>query len=371
MVKRTFQKIGVEVCPLGFGCMRLPVRADKKIDRPEAIRMIRSAIDRGVNYVDTAYYYHDGESEEVLAQALADGYRERVYLATKMPIYDLTQDVTFEMRLEHQLERLNTDHIDFYLLHCLNHDLWQNKVKKFDALESMKKARAEGKIQYLGFSFHDDCALFKEIIDAFDWDFCQIQFNYVDTDYQAGLEGLRYVAQKGISCVVMEPLRGGRLADSIPPLVKNELPQNKNHVELALDFVWDRPEVALLLSGMSTQQQVDDNLTYASRSAAGMLTEEERAAFARAAEVYHTMPLVACTGCRYCMPCPFGVSISDCFSLYNATVTRGKKKAGEAYAALTGRAELCRKCRQCVSACAQHIDIPAELEKVKECFTEQ
>ncbi len=370
MNKRVFRKIGVEVYPLGFGCMRLPVKEDKKIDRPEAVKMIRSAIDHGVNYVDTAYYYHDGESEEVVAEALADGYREKVYLATKCPIYDVTEEITFEMRLDHQLKRLKTDCIDFYLLHCLNRDLWQNKVLKYHALESMKKARAEGKIKYLGFSFHDDCDCFKEIVDAFDWDFCQIQYNYVDTRNQAGTEGLEYAAAKGISCIIMEPLRGGRLADKIPPVVAKELPDTKNKVELALDFVWDRPEVALLLSGMSTQQQVDDNLLYADRSSVGMLTEDERKTLMRADEVFHTMPLVACTGCRYCMPCPFGVSISDCFSLYNATVARGKDKAKEDYAALEGKADLCRACRKCVSACAQHIDIPEELKKVKEAFSE-
>ena len=366
-MNRKFIGIDVEVFPLGFGCMRFPTKGGK-IDRKTSTEMIRHAIDEGVNYIDTAYYYHDQESEEFVGEALGDGYREKVYLATKCPIYDLTDEITFEQRLETQLERLKTDHIDFYLLHTLNKDLWNNKALKYNVLDSMVKAREEGKIKYLGFSFHDDIDLFKEIVDAFDWDFCQIQLNYVDTKHQAGIEGLEYAYAKGMSCIIMEPLRGGRLVKGLPERVKNVLPKKKSRVELALDYLWDREEVAVVLSGMSTPKQVEDNLRYAKRSSVGMLTPYERKALKKADELWHTMPLVGCTGCEYCMPCPFGVNIPECFTAYNSTVYKGGRSAKEAYTALEGKADLCRACGKCKPSCPQSIDIPAELQKITEVF---
>ena len=368
-MKRRFKGIDVEVFPLGFGCMRFPTK-NGKIDRVKSTQMIRHAIDEGVNYVDTAYYYHDGESESFVGEALRDGYRERVYLATKCPVYDLTDEITFEQRLDTQLERLQTDHIDFYLLHTLNRDLWNNKVLKYNVLDSMVKAREQGKIKYLGFSFHDDIDMFKEIVDTFDWDFCQIQYNYVDTKHQAGTEGLEYAWAKGMSCIVMEPLRGGRLVQGLPERVKDALPKSKSKVELALDFVWDREEVALLLSGMSTPKQVEDNLRYAKRSSVGMLTAHERKVLKTADELWHTMPLVGCTGCEYCMPCPFGVNIPAVFSAYNSTVFKGKRSASQAYNSLDGKADLCRSCGKCKSACPQSIDIPGDMKKVIQAFKE-
>ncbi len=369
MEMRKFQGLDVEVFPLGFGCMRLPTKGkNKKIDRAKATEMVRHAIDEGVNYIDTAFYYHDGESEDFLGEALGDGYREKVYLATKSPVYDITDEVTFECLLETQLKRLKTDHVDFYLLHTLNKDLWENKVLKYGVLESLKKAQAQGKIKYIGFSFHDNFEMFKTIIDSFDWQFCQIQYNYVDINHQAGTKGLEYAYSKGISCIVMEPLRGGRLVGALPERVKEVLPKTKSKVELALDFVWDRQEVALLLSGMSTAKQVEDNLRYAKRSSAGMLTKNERRALEKVDEVFHTMPLVGCTGCRYCMPCPFGVDIPGTFTAYNSSVYSGKKNAKQAYEALSGNAELCRACGKCVSACPQSIDIPAQMKKIAAFF---
>lgn len=369
MEMRKFKNLDVEVFPLGFGCMRFPTKGGK-IDREKATVMLRHAIDEGVNYVDTAYYYHDGESEEFVGEALGDGYREKVYLATKSPVYDLTDEITFEMRLDTQLERLKTDHFDFYLLHTLNKDLWNNKVLRYNVLDSLVKAREQGKIRYIGFSFHDDVDMFKEIVDAFDWDFCQIQYNYVDTKHQAGTEGLEYAYAKGMSCIIMEPLRGGRLVKGIPARVKEALPKSKSKVELALDFIWDREEVALVLSGMSTQKQVEDNLRYAKRSHIGMLTAHERKCLKKADEIYHSAPLVGCTGCEYCMPCPFGVDIPGSFSAYNASVYKGKRTAKEMNDALSGKADLCRACGKCKQSCPQSIDIPAELKKINDFFAE-
>ena len=366
-MNRKFKGIDVEVFPLGFGCMRFPEKGGK-IDRKTSTEMIRHAIDEGVNYVDTAYYYHDQESEEFVGEALGDGYRERVYLATKCPVYDLTDEITFEQRLETQLERLKTDHIDFYLLHTLNKDLWNNKVLKYNVIDSMVKAREEGKIKYLGFSFHDDVDLFKEIVDYFDWDFCQIQLNYVDTKHQAGIEGLEYAYAKGMSCIIMEPLRGGRLVKGLPERVKNVLPKKKSKVELALDYLWDREEVSVVLSGMSTPKQVEDNLRYAKRSSIGMLTSYERKALNKADELWHTMPLVGCTGCEYCMPCPEGVNIPKVFSAFNNISTGGRRLVKEIFPDIESNASLCKKCGKCENACPQHIEIIETLRKVKNQF---
>lgn len=367
---RNFEGLNIEVSALGFGCMRFQTIQDgsnEKIDRPLAIDMLRRAIDNGVNYVDTAFYYHDGESEPLLGEALLDGYRDKVYLATKCPIYDVKAPGDFEKFLDIQLERLKTDHIDFYLLHTLNSELWHEHTLKYDVLNSMKKAKDAGKIRYCGFSFHDSLPVFKEIVDSFDWDFCQIQYNYVDTDVQAGTEGLEYAGAKGLGVIIMEPLRGGRLA-SPPELVARQLPEGKSAVEAALDFLWDKPEVALLLSGMSTPEQVEDNLKYADRSSVGMLTEAERSCFVAAKEIYNTVPLVSCTGCRYCMPCPNGVDIPGAFAAYNKSVSKGKKNASKIYAELNGKAELCIECASCESACPQKLAIIKELKAVKEYF---
>lgn len=371
-MNRKFIGIDVDVFPLGFGCMRLPVKGkDKKINRPLAIEMIRHAIDEGVNYVDTAYYYHGGESEEVVGLALQDGYRERVQLATKSPVYDIDEEITFDKLLDDQLKKLGTDHIDFYLLHTLNNDLWHNKVLRYGVLDSLRRAKADGRIKYMGFSFHDELPLFKEIVDAFEWDFCQIQYNYVDTKIQAGTEGLEYAYAKGMSVVIMEPLRGGRLAGGIPERVKAQLPRSKSHVETALDFIWDRPEVSLLLSGMSTPRQVEENLRYAKRSHVGMLTKNERECLKKADEVFHTMPLVGCTGCSYCMPCPFGVNIPKAFGIYNSSISDGMGSAKKNYAELDGKADLCRACGKCKPSCPQSIDIPEQLRNVKKMFEEK
>lgn len=371
MKYRRFGNTGAEVSALGFGCMRFPVVKDgekEHIDEARAIEMIRSAIDGGVNYMDTAYPYHDGESEVVLGKALQDGYREKVYIADKCPVWMMKKEEDFERFLDIQLERLGVEYIDFYLLHALDRDRFEKIVKKYDLIRHMERAKAAGKIRHIGFSFHDDLEVFKEIIDYYDgWEFCQIQYNYVDTFHQAGTEGLKYAAERGLGVVIMEPLRGGRLAD-VSQHLADAFPKDKTPVEWALDFLWDQPEVSLLLSGMSTERQVQENLTYAGRSGADMLTEEERAVFPKAKEIFDTMALVKCTKCGYCMPCPSGIDIPGTFAVYNSTATAGKEQAKKAYEALEKKADACIRCRKCEKVCPQHIGISSVMLEIREAF---
>lgn len=370
MQYRTFGKTGIQIFALGFGTMRLPLLHDEVVDEELAISMIRRAIDEGVNYIDTAYPYHQGESERIVGKALADGYREKTYLATKCPVWKLEKPEDFDAILDEQLEKLNTDHIDFYLLHALSKERMEEKVKPFELVKRMEKAKAEGKIRFLGFSFHDSYDVFQDIIEYYDgWDFCQIQYNYVDTEHQAGRKGLQYAASRGLGVVVMEPLLGGRLANPAPHLRK-VFPEGKSPVEYALDFLWDQPEVSLLLSGMSDEKQVNENLEYAGRSRVGMVSEEERAVYKEAKRVFDSMALVGCTGCRYCMPCPFGLDIPKIFSLYNMTAAHREKEAKEAYAALEKKASDCRACHHCEKECPQMIKVSAVMTEAAKALGE-
>ncbi len=365
MQYRTFGRTGIAVSALGFGTMRLPLAQEEKVDEAEAIAILRHAIDSGVNYVDTAYPYHQGNSERVVGKALQDGYREKTYLADKCPVWLVEKEEDFERILDEQLEKLQTDHIDFYLLHALNRERLEEKVKKFHLVDHMKKAREAGKIRFLGFSFHDSMDVFKEIVDySDDWDFCQIQYNYINVDYQAGMEGLRYAAQKGLAVVIMEPLLGGRLAN-LSDHVAEVFSKEKSPVEHALDFLWDQPEVSLLLSGMSSRQQVEDNLAYADRSAVGCLKEEEKEAYRKAKEIYDSMSMVGCTGCAYCMPCPFGLNIPEIFKAYNLYGLHGLNPAKEAYEKLGVLADACRSCHHCEKECPQNLKISQVMKDVR------
>lgn len=366
---RKFGKVTDQISALGFGAMRLPIKEkDGHIDEAEAIRMIRHAIDSGVNYVDTAYPYHNGESEIVVGKALKDGYREKTFLATKCPVWEINKEEDFERLLEEQLEKLQVEKIDFYLLHAIDKDRFEHKIKKFHLIKHMEQAREAGKISYIGFSFHDELSVFKDIIDYYDhWDFCQIQYNYINTDYQAGEEGLKYAAAKGMGVIIMEPLLGGRLAnpyENVASVLSNE----KKPVEWALDYIWNRPEVALLLSGMSTMQQVEDNLEYASRSKVSMLEEKELLMFEKAKKIFDTQALVRCTKCAYCMPCPVGINIPELFEIYNRSAVIGKDKAKELYETLEKQAVHCKSCKHCEIECPQHIVISEVMKEVSQLF---
>lgn len=369
MEYRKFGRTGIEVSALGFGCMRLPIHEDKTINEEKAIAMIRHAIDNGVNYIDTAYPYHQGTSELVVAKALKDGYREKIYLADKLPVWLLESEEDFDKYLDEQLSKLETDHIDFYLLHALSRERFEEKVKKFNLTKKLDEAKASGKIRHIGFSFHDSLELFKEIIDYYDgWEFCQIQYNYINTNYQAGTEGLKYAASNGLGVVVMEPLLGGKLANLAPHVAEMFPAGGKSHVEYALDWIWDQPEVSLLLSGMTEPEQVEDNLVYASRSHIGMVTEEEREIYQKAKKIFDEMALVNCTKCAYCMPCPFGLNIPEIFAAYNMTASHGMAKAKEAYNALETKADACRACHHCEKECPQHIKISEMMPKAAKAF---
>ena len=279
MKYRRFGRLNWRASALGFGAMRLPViEGDPaRIDEDEAVRMIRYAIDHGVNYVDTAYSYHRGTSEVLVGKALQDGYRERVRLATKMPTWMVESQADMDKFLDEQLGKLRTDRVDLYLLHGLQKERWP-KLRELDIFEWAEGAIADGRIGYLGFSFHDDYDVFREIVDSHDWTFCQIQYNYMDTEYQAGTRGLRYAASKGLAVVVMEPIAGGRLAVPPPPEIQavwDRAEVRRTPAEWALQWVWNHPEVSVVLSGMSTMEHVGENVGSAGRSGPGVLTQGE------------------------------------------------------------------------------------------------
>ena len=382
MLYRTMPKTKDALSILGFGCMRLPQKKGQpgtgKIDEERAARQVRGAIDRGVNYLDTGMLYHMGRSEPFLGRTLADGYRERVKIATKLPPWSVRTGDDMEKILSVQLENLRTDRIDYYLLHGIVGETWR-KMMDLHVLDFLDKAKKEGRILHAGFSFHGDRDLFKEIIDSYDWEFCQIQYNYLDEENQAGTAGLRYAASKGLGVVVMEPLRGGNLAKRIPALEKiwQESEKRRTPAEWALRWVWNHPEVTVVLSGMNDEKQIEENLRIADEAFPDSLTEKELSLVARAGETYRGLMKAGCTGCRYCMPCPSGVDIPKCFEIYNnAAMFGGTMVDRFNYIAWTsGRmggkpsfASLCKECGKCEKACPQHLPIPELLRDVAGSF---
>ncbi|MGD9145811.1 MAG: aldo/keto reductase [Anaerolineae bacterium] len=380
MQYRSFGNLDWQPSALGFGAMRLPTIDDdpSQIDEPEATRMVRYAIDQGVNYVDTAYPYHRQASEPFLGRALQDGYRERVKLATKMPVWLVEGAEDFDRYLDEQLERLQTSHIDFYLLHGLGQARWPT-IRDLNVFDWAEGAIADGRIRHLGFSFHDQYELFEEIVDASDlWTFCQIQYNYMDIEYQAGTKGLKYAADKGLAVVIMEPIRGGRLANKIPPTVQeiwDGASIQRTPAEWALQWVWNQPEISLLLSGMSTMEQVEQNLASAGRSGPGTLTAEELALYDRVREEYDKLCPIPCTDCKYCLPCPSGVNIPRVFEVYNDLMMYGdENRAQMVYNVFMNedeRANLCIDCGECLEKCPQMIEIPDWLAKAHEVLCEE
>jgi len=348
---------------LGFGTMRLPLldADDANVDEPAAIEMLRYAIDNGVNYVDSAYPYHGGNSERVLGKALAGGYRDKVAIATKLPPWNVKTVDDLDRLLDEQLKRLGCEHIDMYLLHCLQWKWWP-MLRDLGVLEWLEGVKADGRIGEAGFSFHDRVDLFKEIVDAYDWCFCQIQYNYVNEDVQAGTEGLKYAADKGLGVVIMEPLLGGSLAAPCDSVAGIWSAAGLDPVDTALQWLWNKPEVSLVLSGMSSLRQVKDNIASACRSGAGSLGPEAVETIARVQKKYAEISSIPCTKCRYCMPCPSGVEIPVNFEYYNAAVMFGgvtRTLHRNLYAGLSEsqRASACTQCGECNEKCPQGIAI--------------
>lgn len=344
MQYRRFGKLDWKVSALGFGGMRLPQLGhdfSSPIDEPLAIKMIRYAIDNGVNYVDTAFPYGMGNSERVIGKALQDGYRQKIKLATKLSPGFVDTHEGFDRYLNAQLKRLQTDKIDFYLLHRQDKTVWP-QLRDMKVLQWAEKKIAEGKIGYLGFSFHDEFSVFKEIIDYYDnWTLCQVQYNYYDENNQAGRRGVKYAAGKGLAVVVMEPVRGGQLAKTPPPVVAKvweTASKKRSLVEWALQWVWNQPEISVALSGMSNMDQVVQNVTYAGRSGPNTLTTREIALFKRVREAYKSLAPIPCTGCEYCQPCPNGVAIPKVFNIYNETFINDDPRSAFQYYGLNRRA---------------------------------
>ena len=381
MLYRKYGKTNEMVSALGFGCMRLPIldKDPTKIDKKNAANLIRHAIDSGVNYVDTAYPYHGtgftqgGASELFVGEALQEGYRERVKLATKLPSWLIKTRSDMDRYLNEQLQRLQTDHIDFYLVHALNKGVWP-KLKELGIGEFLDQAIQDGRIRYAGFSFHDQVEVFKEIVDSYDWSFCQIQYNYLDEEYQAGTEGLKYAAKKGLGIAVMEPLRGGNLVN-LPHTVQAVFDQaeiKRTPAEWALRWAWNHPEVSVVLSGMNAMEQVAENLNVAQDALPNSLTAKEAKLIDEAKKLLKEKIKVDCTACGYCMPCPAGLNIPGFFACYNDySVFDGTPAARQLYGIFTKLstpASGCVACGICETHCPQGINIREELKGVKELF---
>lgn len=375
MLYRKIKKNGDSLSILGFGAMRLPQK-DQKIDEARATGQIRDAIDQGVNYVDTAWPYHAGESELFLGRALAGGYKDKVRLATKLPSWLIKAKGDMDRFLNAQLKKLNTSRIDYYLLHGLNRVLWDS-LNSFNALEFLDKAKKDGRIVNAGFSFHGVSGDFQGIVDAYDWEFCQIQYNYLDTENQAGKKGLEYAASRGLGVIVMEPLRGGNLGRPSPPPAVQEVwdkaQRKRSPVEWALRWVWNHPEVTVVLSGMNEESHIAENITIAQNAYPDSLMEKELQLIEKAAQTYRKIMKVGCTGCGYCLPCPADVLIPGCFDIYNNmhmfnTTAEAPfmyvMRMGGSLTGKPGYASQCVQCGECLEKCPQQINIPAHLEKV-------
>ena len=373
MLYRTVPKTGEQLSALGFGCMRYPSK-NGRIEEERTIGQIRHAIDNGVNYFDTAPLYHLGRSEPILAKALQGGYREKVKIATKLPHWTVRERADMDRILAKHLATLQTDHIDYYLLHSLAGESWE-KLLHLGVPEFLDKAKASGKIRNAGFSFHGNFDTFKTIVDGYDWQFCQIQYNLLDEHNQAGTAGLRYAAGKGLAVMVMEPLRGGSLAGHVPDEVQkiyDQAPVKRSAADWALRWVLDHPEVTVVLSGMNDEAHIDENIRVAGEALPGSLTPEERALIGRVRDEYRRLMKVGCTGCGYCMPCPFGVDIPGCFADYNTSALFPHDRTGKFqymghHGGLMGGksyAGLCRQCGKCQKICPQHLPIPGLMKDV-------
>jgi hypothetical protein len=379
MLYRKFGKTGQKVSILGFGCMRLPILEGNptKINEPPATEMFHYAMDRGVNYIDTAYPYHGasaiegGISEIFVGNILKDDYRDDIYLSTKLPGWLVQKKEDLNYYLDEQLKRLQTDKIDFYLLHGLGVSTWTN-LTDMDVLEFLDSAVEEDKIGYAGFSFHDELKLFKEIVDSYNWSFCQIQFNYMDQDFQAGKAGLEYASAKNMGIAIMEPLRGGCLTNNLPEDIQNiwnRAEVKRSPAEWALSFLWDKPEINVVLSGMSTMEHVIENVKIAENGHVNSLSQSEKNLIQEVREVYSERVHVSCTACGYCTPCPKGVDIPLNLNLLNDLyIYQNMEKPAGNYSFLTAKQASAAFCDECEEKCTQSIQIREYLKEARKTF---
>ena len=358
---------GEKVSILGFGTMRFPIldKNQKMIDEEKAEKMLDYAIENGVNYLDTAQPYHGGESEKFVGNYLDKrGFRNKILLATKLPAWLIKEEADFDKYFNEQLEKLKTDHIDFYLLHALNAKSWQ-KIKDLGVLSWCEKKKIEGKIKHIGFSFHDSYSVFKKIVDAYDkWEFCQLQYNYMDLEFQAGEKGFKYAIKNNIEVIVMEPLRGGQLAKDPPPEIENlwqKFPVKRSYADGALQWIWNKKEVTILLSGMTLMQHVKENIESANKAKTGIFSYEELELFKTIRTAYLKRSPFFCTTCKYCEPCPHGVSISSILGMYMMNIMYDDLERSKMfYSVFLGednRADKCIKCGECEPKCPQQIEI--------------
>ena len=376
MQYRVDPKSDNRISALGLGCMRIPGFALGRPDARAAEAIVRAAVDRGINYLDTAYLYPG--NEVVVGQTLEKlGLRDRVYIATKLPHASCKRSGDFDRFFDEQLRRLRTDHIDYYLMHNITSPAQWERVCELGIEDWIARQKAAGRIRQIGFSFHGSSVDFPVLLDAYDWDFCQIQYNYANEHYQAGTEGLLAAASRGMAVFVMEPLLGGRLADKLPDAAKRELSSARDaHLTTpaawGLSWVWNHPEVTMLLSGMTSPEQVAQNAEIAERALSSSMTAGQLATVARVVELFERANRIPCTGCSYCMPCPHGVNIPGCFAAYNASYAHswftGMQQYFTASAIRTGAPRLasnCVGCGACARHCPQQIDIPARLDDVR------
>jgi predicted aldo/keto reductase-like oxidoreductase len=370
MIYRTNMKNGEKVSQLAFGCMRLP-RRGSGVNLEAARRLTDRAVDAGVNYFDTAWMYPGNEA--AVGRLLAP-HRKRVNIATKMPMFLVKRPGDFDKYFNASLERLRTDRVEYYLLHMLTSGEGFTRFAEMGVTEWAEREKARGRIGNFGFSFHGNAGAFKKIIDSYDWDFSMIQYNYIDTEYQAGTSGLLHAAARGVPVMVMEPLRGGKLAN-IPPKAKEifdaEVP-GRTPAEWGFRWVLNHPEALTVLSGMNSMDQLESNLRTASEATAGAMSEAELAAASRVADVINRAMKVPCTGCEYCLPCPAGVDIPTAFRYYNGDVFGSRIGVRMRYALDVGVlpekpafASRCVDCGKCKEHCPQHIDIPSELRAAR------
>ena len=364
MEYRKLEKLGVSPSLLGFGCMRLPLTSTGAIDEAEAEKMIDHAIAKGVTYIDTAYPYHGGDSEPFVGKALKKYARDSFYLATKLPIWNVKTLDDVKRIFEEQLARLDVEYVDFYLLHALDKARF-DLIKELGIIDYCEELKKQGKIKYLGFSFHDEYEVFEDIIQYRDWDFCQIQLNYIDTDVQAGMKGYELATTKNIPIVIMEPIKGGSLAllpEDIASKFK-DYDKDRSISSWALRWVSSLPNVKVVLSGMSTYDQVLDNLETFENFAP--LNDKEQELVKEVATTIQSRTKNGCTACAYCMPCPFGVDIPKNFRFWNELSMYGNTELiKKRYNEMEGKADLCKQCGACEKMCPQAIKIIEDLKQV-------